>query len=117
LKVSRKARYHLRTDGSERKNPADDILYDRYSESQFDLLGDTRAAPPWIALPSYRERHELNPGLDLFGPGLRRLFGENSSRYFTLNKARWKFNRVDGLQSTADRQRRFGLIHTETDPR
>src|SRR5262249_19420595 len=45
-----------------------------------------------------------------FGPGFDRRLGENSNRYLRCTRARWKFKRVDGLNVTADRSRRFGWI-------
>ena|SRR5436853_7457473 len=51
------------------KNPADDILINRYSESQLDLLGDTRTAPPGITL--LHVDHRTNQILvRTFWPGL-----------------------------------------------
>src|SRR5262249_16707233 len=51
-----------------------------------------------------------------FGPGLLLRFGENNNRYFLRTNARWKFNRVEGLSTTAARSRRVGFTKREQNP-
>jgi hypothetical protein len=43
-----------------------------------------------------------------FGPGLCRHFGENSNRYFRFLSALWKYSKVVGLRTMAERKRRDG---------
>jgi hypothetical protein len=50
--------------------PLKGVWYSRYSESQLDLLGDTRTAPSWIALLHIdnREFRDANPTRASLGP-------------------------------------------------
>jgi hypothetical protein len=90
-----------------RKNPTDDILIS-YTEGQDDLPGNSRTSPTRDYAASFSVTARIRSGLGPFGPGFALCFGENSSRYFRCTSARWKFNRVDGFTTTADRTSRLG---------
>src|SRR5687767_1277651 len=97
------------------ENPADDILIYRYVERQSDLFCNARTSQRGLrCFISITARIKSVSGP--FGPGFVRRFGEKSSRYFRRTRARWKFNRVDGLNAIADRRSRVGLIQSEQKP-
>ena len=41
-----------------------------------------------------------------FGPGRRRLLGENNIRYFRFRSKSWRRSRVEGLRTMAERRKR-----------
>src|SRR5262249_47524424 len=97
------------------ENTAHHILIYTSAKRQIDLLGNARTSHLGLRCfisTTARIKSWSGP----FGPGFARRFGENRNLYLRWTRARWKFNRVDGLNAIADRKRRFGRIHSEHKP-
>src|SRR6516225_4285737 len=68
------------------ENPANHVSVDLDRKRQGNLLSDSRTAP--VGLRCFISTTAwTSSALGPFGPGFRRRFGENSTRYFCLLKA------------------------------
>jgi hypothetical protein len=50
------------------------------------------------------------------GPGFCLRFGAKRTRYFRFWRALWRFNRVEGFRTIAERIRRAGFMNKEHNP-
>ncbi len=97
------------------QDASDNVLIHGNAESQGKLLSDSRTTPGGIMLFHVDNGVDEFPGRP-FGPGLRRRFCENNMQYFRLLSARWRFNRVEGFRTIADRIRRAGRMKRAHNP-
>ena len=91
------------------ENPSDHVFVDWDVESQGHLLSNSRT--PQAGLRCFAWTTASMSSRDgPFGPGLRLRFDEKSRRYFRFLRVRWRFKRVEGFRTMADRIRRAGRM-------
>ena len=90
-----------------RKNPADDVLINSYTEGQDDLLGNARTSPTGITLLHFNNgTNQIRTWA--FRSGFRSVFWRKQQPVFSINQRAMEINRVDGFTTTADRTSRLG---------
>jgi hypothetical protein len=89
---------------------ADNIIIDLDAKSQRDLLSNSGTTPAKI-----RRFITMRSFFGPFGPGRRRRSDENNALYSRLRSTVWRYSRVEGFRTMADRRiraARMNGVHT-----